>query len=61
MNYSNIILIGFMGTGKSTVGKILAERLSWSFVDSDHAIEQQEQMKIRDIFSNQSIEASLTY
>ena len=36
----NIILTGFMGTGKSTVGRMLAQRLKRSFVDTDHMIER---------------------
>ncbi len=35
---SNLILAGFMGTGKSVVGKALAERLAWRFVDMDELI-----------------------
>ena len=35
----NIVLTGFMGTGKSTVGRIVADRLSREFVDSDDVIE----------------------
>lgn len=38
--YPNVILIGFMGTGKTTVGRALATRLGWLFVDSDHYIEE---------------------
>ena len=39
-----------MGSGKSTVGKILAERLNKTFVDVDKLIEEKERMKIKDIF-----------
>ena len=35
---ARIVLVGFMASGKSTVGRILAERLGWDFVDFDHAI-----------------------
>jgi shikimate kinase len=38
----NIILIGFMGTGKTTVGKRLAQILQWQHVDTDHVIEEKE-------------------
>ncbi len=37
----NIILTGFMGTGKSSVGQVLAERLSMNFYDTDIEIEKQ--------------------
>jgi len=46
----NIYLTGFMGTGKTTVGKILASRLGWGFVDLDDLIEQDSSMKITEIF-----------
>ena len=38
-----IILTGFMGAGKSTIGRILAQRLGWSFLDLDHHLEQRAQ------------------
>jgi shikimate kinase len=47
----NIVLTGFMGTGKSTVGKELSKRLNMRFVDMDEEIEAAEQMKISEIFS----------
>lgn len=47
---NNIILVGFMGTGKSVVGKKLAAKLNKDFVESDDVIEAREKMPIRDIF-----------
>ena len=35
----NVVLTGFMGTGKTTVGRILADRLGYGFVDTDEVIE----------------------
>ena len=46
----NIILIGFMGSGKSTVGKILSEILDFNFIDIDSEIEKIENLKIKEIF-----------
>ena len=46
----NIILTGFMGTGKTTVGKILAQRLGYRFVDTDDLIVTQQRRSISDIF-----------
>lgn len=48
----NIYLIGFMATGKSTVGKGLAERLGARFVDLDGYIEEQSGKRIKDIFAH---------
>jgi shikimate kinase len=45
-----IYLVGFMGCGKSTVGRALAEELGWSFVDLDAEIEEREGTTIADIF-----------
>ncbi|MDI1471713.1 MAG: shikimate kinase [Thermodesulfovibrio sp.] len=47
----NIVLIGFMGTGKSSVGKILAKKLGLKFVDVDEIIEKTTGMKISEIFA----------
>lgn len=46
----NIVLIGFMGTGKSTVGMRLAERLHLQFVDMDREIERITGMSISQLF-----------
>ncbi|MET3289836.1 UNVERIFIED_CONTAM: shikimate kinase [Brevibacillus sp. OAP136] len=45
-----IILIGFMGTGKTTVGRALAEKLGLTQVDMDASIEQREGCTIADLF-----------
>ena len=48
----NIILIGMMGSGKSTVGKILAAHLKWDFVDSDQLIVEEQGQSIDQIFKD---------
>jgi shikimate kinase len=48
--YSRIYLIGFMGAGKTTVGRRLAKRLGWKFFDLDQEIERHEQRPIPEIF-----------
>jgi 3-dehydroquinate dehydratase type I len=45
-----VVLVGFMGAGKTTVGQLMAERLGLPFVDSDVLIEQRDGRAIRDIF-----------
>ena len=47
------VLVGFMGAGKTTVGRIIAERLGQPFVDSDVLIEQRLGREIRDIFATE--------
>lgn len=49
----NIILVGFMGTGKSVVGRMLAERLKCPFVDLDAEIEKEAGRSIAQIFAEQ--------
>jgi shikimate kinase len=47
---ANIILIGFMGTGKSTIGRIVAEQLGYQFIDTDIKIEAEQGKTISEIF-----------
>ena len=49
----NIILIGFMGAGKTTIGKLLAKETELAFVDTDERIEQEQGQKIPDIFAQE--------
>ena len=46
----NIVLIGFMGTGKSSVGKRLALSLTWDFVDTDWVIGEVTNLSVTEIF-----------
>lgn len=46
----NIYLVGLMGAGKTTIGKVLARRLSYSFIDSDHEIAQRTGVSVPTIF-----------
>lgn len=48
---NRIVLTGFMGAGKSTVGRLLAERIGWQFIDVDDAIVQKAGMAVHEIFS----------
>src|SRR4030067_437573 len=47
----NIILIGFRGTGKTTIGKILARQLGKEFIDADVYLEKQEGIPIKAVFT----------
>lgn len=53
MNKKNIVLIGFMGTGKTTIGKIISEKLGCIFFDTDYEIEKRCGISINDIFTLQ--------
>lgn len=50
MNLKNISLIGFMGSGKSTVGEILSKKTGFIFIDIDKVIEWLEEKNIKQIF-----------
>lgn len=56
MKSTNIFLIGPMGSGKTTVGRLLAQKLSLSFVDSDHEIEEHTGVDIPLIFEKEGEE-----
>jgi shikimate kinase len=51
MQVRAVFLVGFMGSGKSTVGEELARRLGWDFVDLDVQIEAREHQSIAEIFA----------
>jgi shikimate kinase/3-dehydroquinate synthase len=53
----NLVLVGFMGTGKTTVGALVAERLGWAFVDTDLLVEAEAGMPVREIFARQGEDA----
>jgi len=53
-NVSNIVITGFMGTGKTTVGEIVAKKLNRRFVDMDQVIEQRTGLTIPRIFTGYS-------
>jgi len=48
----NLYLVGFMGTGKTTIGRAVAQRLDFTLLDTDHEIERQQGRTIADIFQN---------
>jgi shikimate kinase len=50
---SNIVLVGFMGTGKTVVAKALAQDLGMRYVSVDDLIEKREKITIKDIFEKQ--------
>lgn len=47
----SLVLVGLMGSGKTTIGKRLAARLNWPFVDADAEIEAAAKMSIAEIFA----------
>ena len=47
----SIVFTGFMGVGKTTIGTLVAEKLSRPFIDIDEEIEKQYQMPVTDIFT----------
>ena len=55
----NVILIGMPGTGKSTVGRVLAQRLGYAFIDADDLIRQKAGQGLADILRTRGTEALL--
>ena len=49
--YKNIVLVGFMGTGKTTVGRLLAARMGRRFIDTDCELEEELRMTITELFT----------
>ncbi|MDR2430958.1 MAG: shikimate kinase [Candidatus Margulisbacteria bacterium] len=52
----NIVLIGFMGSGKTSTGRLLAKQLGYRFIDTDNLIEQQNGMTVANIFARKGEE-----
>lgn len=50
---SRLVLVGYRGTGKSTVGRMVAEKLGWTFVDCDEEIEKSSGRSIAEIFAQE--------
>lgn len=51
-----IYLVGFMGSGKSTIGRLLADELGWTFIDLDDVIEQSAGVTISSLFESRGEE-----
>ncbi len=47
----NLYLIGYRGSGKTTVGRLVADELGWPFIDTDAEVEKETEQTIRDIFN----------
>ncbi len=52
----NLVLVGFMGSGKTTIGRMAAAELGLRFVDTDHSIEEREGMSVAQLFEKKGEE-----
>ena len=57
----NLVLIGFMGSGKTTVGKRLAELLKYDFIDTDDLVEREARATVPEIFEREGEETFRAY
>ena len=53
IKFPNLYLVGFMGVGKSALGRRVAKELNYQFIDSDHSIEKEYGRPIPEIFKNE--------
>jgi shikimate kinase len=56
-----LALVGYRGTGKTTVGRLLAERIGWAFADADHEIEALAGRPVAEIFADEGETAFRDY
>ena len=47
----NLVLVGMMGSGKSSIGQILSKKLEFEFIDTDNKIEELEKKTISEIYN----------
>jgi len=52
LKYKNVFLVGFMGAGKTTVGRLLAEKTGYEYLDADEVIEKNAGKSITQIFAD---------
>ena len=49
-NGNNIVLVGHMGSGKTSIGRNLSKRINYKFIDTDQEIEDESKMTITELF-----------